>query len=298
MSSHFGRTLHKDEEAQLFVEHILGIEDQDEVDKAIKLITDAECNLKVNNESTLNNATFRDRHYRDESERDVLRRRIVKELIEKPRVDDDLISLGVGGAAPPTEVKKDASVIYLIGPPASGKSSIANVLANSFGAYILDSDYAKRKLPEYNNKTCGASLVHDESDALIFTWSGNNLLKYCVKERINMVIPKIGHSLQGVCDFANRMRELDYNVYLVSIFLDRREATKRAYDRFQKSSRYVPLSLIFDVYANDPMLNYFRIIQKCKDCFNGYAQISTEGKSPTLVESINFPEIDPLFRRS
>jgi hypothetical protein len=80
---------------------------------------------------------------------------------------DDHIKLGKGGAVPQNLMRsKDACV--LIGLPASGKSTIARRFATEYGAIILDSDFAKRKLPEFPNYPWGASIVHEESAKIIF----------------------------------------------------------------------------------------------------------------------------------
>ena len=51
--------------------------------------------------------------------------------------------------------------------PASGKSTIANSIADLYGAYIIDSDFAKRKIPEFGHEF-GASIVHEESSIITF----------------------------------------------------------------------------------------------------------------------------------
>jgi hypothetical protein len=302
------RPLCDDADVILFVENILEITNPTEKNDAISKITDTErCIKGTDNPSTLNNKRIRHYEYADETMRVQLRRRIVDELIQSERLEDDEeITLGKGGAAPTTSIKREKKLICIIGPPASGKSGVAAQIADCMGAYILDSDYAKRKLPEYAIHTNGASLVHDESDRLVFSWEDNarhgkttNLQRYCLEDNINMVVPKIGHEMDGVCEYARKIKAFGYSVYLISIDLDRKKATQRAYYRFRKTNRYVPLSLVFDAYANEPTLNYYRIRQRCPEVFTGYAQISTdvnEGDSNILVEVINFPEIAALFK--
>ena len=189
-------------------------------------------------------------------------------------------------------------MFYLIGPPAAGKSTIANNIADIAGAYILDSDYAKRKLPEYNNQISAASLVHEESDVLVFSYGKYNLLEYCIKKGYNMVVPKIGHNKESIIKFAEQLKQFGYSVFLISIELDRVKATQRAYNRFRSSGRYVPLSLVFDCYANDPTLNYFKIQQLDYNVFDGYAQISTDvqkGELPILLECKGIVEVENAF---
>ena len=153
----------------------------------------------------------------------------------------------------------------------------------------------KQSVPEYRNQISGASLVHDESDELVFRCKNGNLLAYCIEYGYNMVIPKIGHSINSICNFCNVLKEVGYSVYLVSVDLDRAKATQRAYNRFKESKRYVPLSLIFDSYANESTLNYFRIKQRYSDIFDGFAQLSTDSRPVVLVEQINLNMLCDLF---
>lgn len=113
-----------------------------------------------------------------------------------------------------------------------------------------------------------------------------------------MVIPKIGHNRESIIKFARRLKLLNYSVFLISIEFDRVKATQRAYSRFKASGRYVSLSLVFDCYANDPTLNYFKIQQRHYDTFDGYAQISTDvpkGELPVLLECKDIDEVEKAY---
>lgn len=119
-------------------------------------------------ENTLVSTKYRDRDYVNDLDRWKLRRQIIHELFTWKRLDnDDDIRLGKGGALPDSGVKKERKAYILIGPPASGKSTVANRIAEKEGAIILDSDYAKRKLPEFEYE-CGATLVRDEKCRDVF----------------------------------------------------------------------------------------------------------------------------------
>lgn len=293
------RPLMNEKEIALFIDKILQITDNKEKREAIDSIRDAERNCFVNTEATtLHRDDNRNYEYRTDEQRELLRQKILKQLKEDVRLDnDDLITLDKGGAKPKTEIQADSQLFYIIGLPASGKSGISNIIADHYGAYILDSDYAKRKLPEFTTNG-GASLVHDESDEIIFSQRSDNLLRFCIENKYNMVIPKIGHSKNKVCEFCKRLNTLGYIINLVSVDLDRVAATKRAYNRFKDSHRYIPLSLIFDTYNNQPSLNYFKIKQESPSYIYGYAQISTDvpkGQEPILLEERNIEVLNEIF---
>jgi hypothetical protein len=297
------RILKTDLEIEPFVDGVLQIENEDTKRIAINKIGEAERN-KIDYEEypTLTCKDYRDFGYRDNKERIKLRKSIVNELINMQRLgNDDELEFGKGGAKPNTNLSSQKKAFYIIGPPAAGKSGIANKIADEVGAYILDSDYAKRKLPEFKNQISSASLVHEESDALIFNYKGEgeNLLKYCIESNYNIVIPKIGNDINKILSFCSSLKEyFEYSIFLISVDLDRAKATMRAYNRYMETKRYVPLALIFDGYGNEPTLNYFKIKQQKTDIFSGYAQISTDvplNQSPSLKEVENMEFLVKLF---
>lgn len=302
MSRGFPRQLTSNAAVDEFVRNVLDMKDATprERNKVVNKIVAAERNIAGagSHASTLR-TEFRHINYQQDDKRNRLRNKIVKELIENERLpDDDKIRPGHGGAKPTSGVRADKKAFYVIGPPASGKSGISNKIADLYGAYILDSDYAKRKLPEYSQQVGGASLVHEESDLLIFSNEPNNLLKHCFSHGYNIVIPKIGHNKQSIIDFCQRLVKGGYSVFLISVDLDRYLATRRAFTRYKKTNRYVPLSVIFDAYGNEPTLNYFKIKQGCSNMFSGFAQISTDvgiGESPVMLEQTNLDELLTVF---
>ncbi|SDD80592.1 Zeta toxin [Algoriphagus faecimaris] len=257
----------------------------------IKSIPDEDC--------TLWSTKHRKRKFKENTLRWDLRLQIIKELFEQRRLKkDDEIVLGNGGALPNIDLKSEKKAIVLTGLPASGKSSIANGLADKLGAIILDSDFAKRKLPEFEDGPGSASLVHEESDLLIF---GSNQIKtpegfkplfqLANESGYNLVIPKIGYKFSGVVQLGEILKSLEYETHLICVNLDRRKATIRAIHRFMDSGRYVPLGLIFDGYANDPLGTYFLIkdgIDLEKIPYESFGLISTDvdfGEDPRILQA-------------
>ena len=293
------RVLNTDMEVERFVDGVLCISGKIEKRSAINKICSAERNISSYSYfPTLTHRDNRDFEWREDSVRFELRNTIINELftLKRMAVDDD-ICLGVGGAAPNSQVMCERKVFCLIGPPASGKSCVASKVAELYGAFILDSDYAKRKLPEYTNQIGAASLVHDESSDLVYNLNKDSLMYRCVQNGSNMVVPKIGDDFEKLLSFVQLLTSANFFVYLISIELDRQKSAMRAYERFDKTGRYVPLSLIFDKYGNQPTLNYFKMKQKYSNMFSGFAQISTDVPrySPfVLVEQENMKELTSI----
>lgn len=270
-----------------------------EFNRAVMDVASVEMNTeRVLSKNTLNSIAYRLPKYQTDDSRLELRRKILQELKSKKRLDDDeKITFGKGGALPKTQLKKDRQAFYIIGLPASGKSEISSILSDNYGAIILDSDYAKRKFPEFSTDY-GATVVHEESSIVVFGGSGkyateDSLLRYAVEHGYNIVIPKIGDVCSKVLDFSKSLSRNGYHVHLVLVRLDREKAVQRAFKRFSKTKRYVPLSLIFDVYSNDPTITFYDLLHR-NEIFESYTMISSDvpfGSHKQIVFSTaNSPE--------
>ncbi|MCC8089082.1 MAG: zeta toxin family protein [Rikenellaceae bacterium] len=296
MNVKYSRPLHSPELVGEFLENVLCIEDPDTT--LCARVSDGEKNLPdTTDRITLYYTNHRAKKYRSDEKRWELREKIIDELYGLPRLDnDDEITLGNGGAKPLEEAKFNKQVYFIIGLPASGKSSIATKIADFTGSLILDSDYAKRKFPEYLSHPYGASLVHHESSFLIYgDESVRNIPKNfeclqirCLKSGINLCIPTIGANHESLIKNAMVFKKIGYTPHLIMVQLDRRKATQRALERFDKTGRYVPLGLIFDVYSHEPLISYYRIKEKNlkNRIFRSIAKLSTDvawGCPPKVV---------------
>lgn len=182
-----------------------------------------------------------------DGDRQHIKKQILDELINMtiPKDDDD-IRIGLGGSKPRNRLRKNKKAIILLGLPASGKSTVAQVMSDMQGAYIVDSDFAKRKFPELAFPN-GASWTHDESDDLVYA-KGDGVLARCLEQGANMVIPKVGAKASSIISIHETLRSHDYDVSLGLVWLEPKKALQRAIKRYQKSKRYVP---IFKIISDD-----------------------------------------------
>lgn len=224
---------------------------------AISLIKQANKGLeKVLKYNTLDSTKNRSIPYKTAKQRAKLRELIIRELTENIRpINDDDICLGTGGMLPRTgKVDSDKKAFILIGLPAAGKSGVASRISDYFNAVLIDSDFVKRKIPEYVVSN-GASLVHKESKAI------NDQIKFeAITNGINVVLPIIGSDYSGVLDVIKGLQDCDYQTILILVQLDRVKSTQRAFSRFMHTHRYIPLSMILDVYSNSPSLVFYKML--------------------------------------
>ncbi|PSV15402.1 zeta toxin family protein [Photobacterium kishitanii] len=299
----YSRPLYNNQLAFDFLTRVLGQKNSLEVGDNVQRIVTAEKLLQSTTaEPTMTVQNNRHPYYATDESRKLLRERIFTELAFGIRLDnDDNIKLGEGGALPRSAIKKEGKAFIIIGLPASGKSTIASKIADYYNAAIIDSDYAKRKFPEYSLPQ-GASVVHDESTLITFgAESGDSdepsLYEYFTKDRCNIVIPKIGHDEQSVLGLRDALLSSEAGsyseVHLVLVSVDRTISTNRALNRFISTNRYVPLSLVFDVYANDPTLTYYRI-RDCED-WASTGKMKTEQSSPVYVSGSDNNPVKIIF---
>lgn len=287
------------EDAEDFVRRVLEEKNLKKINEATLEIVSAEMQIQeVISKQTLTSDKYRLSPYKSDESRIELRERILDELFEKERLsNDDSICLGNGGARPRESVMCERQAFLITGLPASGKSCISNSISDSHHAYVLDSDYAKRKIPEYR-ANFGATITHEESSLIVngadeqkFQFDGeDSLLSRCIKEGYNIVLPRIGYNRNKVLGIAMQLYECGYSVHFVLVRLSREKATQRAYARYKSSHRYVPLPLIFDGYANDPTIVYYDLKRENggNKVFSSFSMISTDvpkNAMPKLLDS-------------
>lgn len=290
MQNHFARLLQNQQQVNHFLHSVLNIDRAHYKHKIEYNVMTAEKGIIDGlMEPTLTSLEYRDMTYRTEKDRLALRNQIVEELFNIDQLpNDDEITLKNGGAKP-ARTQRTQDAFILTGLPASGKSSIATKIATEYGAYILDSDFAKRKLPEYDGFPWGASIVHAESRNIVFGPDSNSfqcLFSRVVDGQQNLIIPMVGDP-GNVTELGKLLRQLGYNVHLTLVYLPKEKATTRALKRFNDTNRYVPLSLIFDVHSENPALTYFLLRTKATELFTSFGIINTDvpkGSTPLCTD--------------
>ena len=260
--------------------------------QSITMIKDANNDLiDVVKNNTLDSSIHRASPYKTNEEREQLRREIVDQLFQNVRpVNDDDIRYGTGGMLPSAGcVRKNREAFIIIGLPASGKSGIAAKVSDYYRAILIDSDFAKRKIPEYIKKN-GAALVHNESKMI-----KDEIMCASIGMGLNFVLPIIGDDYNGVLGIIKSLKRHRYKVSIILVELDRVKATQRAFNRFKATGRYIPLSKILDEYSNNPSLTFYKLLVNQPDL--PMALINSDvsfTEKPKIVSQYNFTEIHKI----
>lgn len=175
---------------------------------------------------------------------------------------DDKLEYPVGS------LRRERKAVIVLGPPAAGKSTIANPIARKMGAAIVDSDEAKKILPEYRGGI-GANAVHEESSFL-----ADLLFKDLMEDGDNLVIPKVGGKVDSIERTIAKLREKGYEVDVIDMKVGAEEALRRMIGRFISKGRLINPEYVRDV-GDNPGKTYDTI--KKRGLADGYARIDNEG---------------------
>lgn len=179
------------------------------------------------------------------------------------------------------EIAQERRADIVIGAPAAGKSSVlVDPLSEQHKSRVIDSDDAKKLLPEYNEGK-GAGNVHRESSMI-----RNDLLVRAVENGDNLVWPTVGDKLDKLLRDIQNFRDNGYSVYLHLNELSASKATGRALGRYLSEGRFVDPEVVLKV-GDKPTQNYNYIRQQ-EGLIDGYSHYSNDvprGEKPILYEA-------------
>lgn len=179
------------------------------------------------------------------------------------------------------EIAQERRADIVIGAPAAGKSSVlVDPLSEQHKSRVIDSDDAKKLLPEYDEGK-GAGNVHRESSMI------RDVLKQrAIARGENIVWPTVGDKLDKLLSSIQEFRDNGYSVYLHLNELSASKATGRALGRYLSEGRFVDPEVVLKV-GDKPTQNYNYIRQQ-EGLIDGYSHYSNDvprGEKPILYEA-------------
>jgi hypothetical protein len=180
--------------------------------------------------------------------------------------------------------KKEGKVWLVLGVPASGKSTFSDPLVEREGALLIDSDEAKKLLPEFSNGLL-AGAVHEESANIAETVFSRAMTNYD-----NMVLPLVGKTMPKLQEKIDKLKEVGYEVNLIYVDLPVEKAIERTKARFRHTGRLVPPNYLRKVGLK-PKENYDKLkVTKEVDSYEAWDSDVARGSHPRLIESAARPK--------
>ena len=178
------------------------------------------------------------------------------------------------------EIRCERRMDIVIGLPASGKSSaLVEPISEMYKSRVIDSDEAKKLLPEYNDGW-GAGIVHKESQRI-----SEQQLIAALEKGENITYPRVGGDATELINIAAIAKSKGYSVYVHFNELDRNKALGRMINRFLETGRYIKPELITR-YGND-INNTYEQAKKATSIVDGFSKWSNDvplGSRPKLIE--------------
>lgn len=176
--------------------------------------------------------------------------------------------------------KKEKRATLLLGLPGSGKSTIAKPLMKQMGAFIIDADNFKNRIPEFQKDKKMVSAVHHESVML-----SDDFRKGLSDDGYNMIIGKVGGDYESVEYILNELSDKGYKIDLILNDVPFEEALERTIGRFGRgeTDRMVPFWTI--KVADKNIFNTFDKALKHPAVTGGklYSNDVEKGKEPILL---------------
>lgn len=185
------------------------------------------------------------------------------------------------------EVRQDRRIHILLGPPAAGKSTIAERMAREHGARIINSDDIKKMIPEFQGGI-GAQAVHEESSVL-----AREHLERSVSHGDNIILPKVGADPVKMRRDIRSLEADGYEVHLVEMRVAPDEAFRRMIRRFIETGRLVDPSYALGVADRLTLTHVALREEGIADGYQAFDNNVPFGSSPILIEQIPNPERRP-----
>lgn len=178
------------------------------------------------------------------------------------------------------EIHHEKRLDIVIGLPASGKSSaVVEPVSELYKSRVIDSDEAKKLLPEFNNGW-GAGVVHKESQHI-----SDRQLSTSLKVGENITYPRVGGDCAELINIALLAKRHGYSIYVHFNELDRNKALGRLMSRFLETGRYIKPELVTKYGGS--IHETYETLKSRTDLISGYSKWSNDvplGCRPKLLE--------------
>ena len=180
--------------------------------------------------------------------------------------------------------KKEGKVWLVLGVPASGKSTFSDPLVEREGALLIDSDEAKKMLPEFSNGLL-AGAVHEESAKI-----AEDIFVRALANHDNMVLPLVGKTMSNLQEKIDGLKEAGYEVNLIYVDLPVEKAIERTKARFRHTGRLVPPDYLRKVGLK-PRENYDKLkVTEGVDSYEAWDSDVARGSTPRNIERAARPK--------
>lgn len=183
------------------------------------------------------------------------------------------------------QVAQDRRALVVLGPPACGKSGIAESFAGRLQAALIDADDAKTEIVEFEEGR-GSTAVHHESGLLAI-----HVLAETVRQGENLVLPKLGGAPAMLARYVELLRAAGYAVVAAYMNVPFDEIIRRLAKRFLETGRIVDPAFVREVAGRSR--HSFDLIKQ-RGLADGWLEIDGRTPEDRVIDAGGalWPELD------
>ena len=176
--------------------------------------------------------------------------------------------------------RKERKATLVLGLPGSGKSTITNPLIKQMGAFNIDADNFKQRIPEFREDKRMVSAVHQESVEL-----SNKMLSELTNNGYNMVAGKVGGNYESVEPLIDLWSQNGYEIEVILVDVPFDTAIDRTIGRFDRGETDRLIPFWTTKTADKHIFETFDKILEQKNVIGGkiYSNDVNLGQAPILL---------------
>ncbi|MEI6210308.1 MAG: JAB domain-containing protein [bacterium] len=183
-------------------------------------------------------------------------------------------------------VVKGRELWVVMGLPGAGKSRVVgDKLKKEHGAYEVDADLVKEKLPEFNDGE-HAGRVHKESGEIA---EDLILERLAIPAGDNIMFPTVGRNAPKLLDKVDGWKKLGYRVHLIHVEVSTDQSIERALMRWVETGRFVDPQYIAGL-GLQPAATFDKVKTEV-DSYEHWNNDVPRGSEPVLVSRGSNPAV-------
>ena len=148
---------------------------------------------------------------------------------------------------------KDRVAVIITGLPASGKSRLSKPFQKEINGTIVDTDFYRELIPEYNDGI-GAAAVHREAKVIF-----KKMFVKTVSNGDNIILPTLGRAESSFFKILETLTEANYKTVVIRLDADLNVSKLRNFKRMFDSGRLVEEDIITQQVDNNIKNNYIKV---------------------------------------
>lgn len=182
---------------------------------------------------------------------------------------------------------KERIAIVITGLPASGKSRLSSQYKQKINGTIVDTDFYREVIPEYNNGI-GSAAVHSEAKVIF-----KKMFVKTLTNGDNVILPTLGRNETPFINILESLKEANYKTAVIRLDADLNVAKLRNFKRTFETGRLVEEDILTQQVDNNIKNNYIKVTNEQA---NAKAEVTTSNDQTNFISGSEQDVVKSLTR--